>query len=95
MPSNHQFNITLPNELAEQIERKIASGAYASVDEVVREGIELLLDRETSLEKWLREDVIRSYDAFEADPSRGIPIDDVMPRLRERHAKGQERSRAR
>jgi putative addiction module CopG family antidote len=94
MGSTNHFDITLPKELAEQIERKVASGAYASVSELVREGIELLLDRDTPLERWLREDVVRSYDAFEADPSRGIPIDEVMPRLRERRGKRQEVAQA-
>ena len=87
MRSTQQFSITLPNEMAEEIERKVESGAYASVSEVVREGIRTLLDRDIALEKWLREDVVKSYDEYHADPSTGIPADQVMARIRAKAAK--------
>jgi antitoxin ParD1/3/4 len=78
MPSTHQFNIILPRDMAEQVERQVESGAYANVSEVVREGIELLLDREIPLEKWLREEVLESIKEYEADPTSAIPADEIM-----------------
>jgi hypothetical protein len=36
-------------------------------------------------ERWLREEVIPIYDAMEADPARGIRVEQVMASLRKRH----------
>lgn len=83
MRSTQQFSITLPNEMAEQIEKKVQSGAYASVSEVVREGIRTLLDRDIALERWLREEVVKSYDEYKADPSSAVPIEKAKDRIRE------------
>jgi antitoxin ParD1/3/4 len=94
MRNTQQFSITLPNEMAEQIEKKVESGAYASVSEVVREGIRTLLDRDVALEKWLREDVVRSLEEYEADPASAIPVDEVLDRVRARVARGPKKPRA-
>lgn len=87
MRSTQQFSITLPNEMAEQIEKKVESGAYASVSEVVREGIRTLLDRDIPLEKWLREEVVPGIEEYRADPSTGIPSEHAMQHIRELAAK--------
>ena len=58
MRSTQQFSITLPHDMAEVVERKIQSGAYASVSEVVRDGVRALMERDAAVERWLREDVI-------------------------------------
>jgi antitoxin ParD1/3/4 len=42
--------------------------------------------RDTAIERWLSEEVIRVYDAMQADPARGIPAEQVMASLRKRHA---------
>ena len=39
MRTTQQFSITLPHDMAEAVESKIKSGAYASVSEVVRDGV--------------------------------------------------------
>ena len=95
MRSTQQFSITLPNEMAEQIEKKVESGAYASVSEVVREGIRTLLDRDIALEKWLREEVVKSLEEYEADPLSAIPAEEVLDRIREKVARGPKKPRAR
>lgn len=83
MRNTQQLSITLPREMAKQIEKKVESGAYASVSEVVREGIRTLLDRDMSLEQWLREEVVASYDEYKADPSTAIPIESAKKKIRE------------
>jgi antitoxin ParD1/3/4 len=83
MPGTQQFQITLPLEMAEELERKVASGAYASVSEVVREGILTLLDRDVSLEEWLRGEVVESIEESRANPDSTIPADRIMERVRE------------
>ena len=43
------------------------------------------LERDGTVERWLREDVAPAYDAMKADPSRGIPADEVFAALHMRH----------
>ena len=56
MRTTQQFSITLPLEMAEVVEGKIKSGAYASVSEVMRDGVRALLERDAAIERWLREE---------------------------------------
>jgi putative addiction module CopG family antidote len=82
MRNTQQLSITLPREMAEVIEKKVESGAYASVSEVVREGVRALIERDAAVEKWLREEVVKGYDEYMADPSSAIPIEEVMNHIR-------------
>jgi putative addiction module CopG family antidote len=68
--------------MAAMVKAKVASGEYASESEVIRDGLRTLQARDTALESWLRDEVIKSYDEFAADPSIGIHSGDVMVRLR-------------
>lgn len=81
--------------LAEQAEARVRSGAYASVDEVVREGLRALEREEEMLDRvlppipegdpewdaYVRAKVQESLD----DPRPPIPAEEVRRRLRERH----------
>lgn len=87
MRNTQQLSITLPREMAKQIEKKVESGAYASVSEVVREGIRTLLDRDMSLEHWLREEVVKGIEEYRTDPSKGIPSAKIKNRVREMAAR--------
>jgi antitoxin ParD1/3/4 len=53
MRTTQQFSITLPLDMADAVERKVKSGACASVSEVVR----ALLERDAAVEHWLRAEV--------------------------------------
>jgi hypothetical protein len=64
------------------------------VSDIAQEGIQALLDRDDALESWLRADVVRSYDAYEVDPTRGIPGEQVMARIRARYAEDGKPPRA-
>lgn len=81
MRTTQQYSITLPHEMAELIEAKVKSGTYASVSEVLRDGVRALMERDAALERWLREDVAASYDAYKADPTKAVPIEDIMDRI--------------
>ena len=81
MRSTQQFSITLPNEMAEAVKAKVASGEYATESEVIRDGLRALLARERAVETWLRSDVAATYDALKADPSRAVGVDKVRARL--------------
>ena len=86
MRTTQQFSITLPNDMATVISDKVNSGAYASVSEVVREGIRALVERDTALEKWLREEVVAGHMEYLADPDRAVPADQVLARIKARRA---------
>lgn len=77
MRSSQQFSVTLPDDMAALVRAKVASGEYASESDVMREGIRALDAREQAADDWLRREALPAYDAYRADPSRGIALDDV------------------
>lgn len=81
MRTTQQFSITLPNEMAETVRAKVASGEYATESEVIRDGLRVLLARDRAVEDWLRQDVAAAYDALKTDPSRAVGVDVVKARL--------------
>jgi len=82
MRNTQPISVTLPHDMAAMVKAKVASGEYASESEVIRDGLRTLQARDAALESWLRGEVAKSYDEFAADPSSGIPADEVMARLR-------------
>ena len=84
MRTTQQFSITLPIDMASMVEAKVSSGAYASVSEVVRDGMRALMERDAALEHWLRTEVVAAYDAQLADPGRGVPAEEVLARIKAR-----------
>ena len=84
MRTTQQFSITLPLDMAEVVERKIKSGAYASVSEVMRDGVRALLERDAAVERWLREEVVAGHEEYLADPSKGVAADAVLERIKGR-----------
>jgi antitoxin ParD1/3/4 len=84
MRTTRQLSITLPADMVEIVEGKIRSGAYASVSEVVREGIRALLERDAAVERWLREEVVAGHAEHLADPSGGVPADEILGRIKAR-----------
>jgi antitoxin ParD1/3/4 len=86
MRTTQQFSITLPLDMAEIVEEKIKSGAYATVSEVMRDGVRALLEREAAVERWLREEVVAGHQEYLADPSKGIPAEAILDRIKARRA---------
>jgi antitoxin ParD1/3/4 len=86
MRSTQQFSITLPIDMAEIVEKKIQSGAYATVSEVMREGVRALMEREAAVDRWLREEVVAGHAEYMADPSKGVPADEILARIKARRA---------
>lgn len=75
------MSITLPVEMARLIKEKVASGAYASDSEVIRDGLRALQERDAAVERWLREEVAPTYDAHKANPGKTSTLADVVARL--------------
>ena len=88
MRTTQQFSITLPNDMASAVAQKITSGAYASVSEVMRDGLRALMERDAAIDKWLREEVVPGHQEYLADPSKGVPADQIMTRLKARRKAG-------
>jgi antitoxin ParD1/3/4 len=92
MRNTHPLSITLPHDMAAMVKAKVASGEYATESEVIRDGLRALQARDAAIEKWLRDEVAKSYDEYAADPSIGIPADEVMARLRASYRARQTKS---
>jgi putative addiction module CopG family antidote len=85
MRTTQQFSITLPNEMADAVRRKVAIGEYATESEVIRDGLRVLIARDRAVENWLREQVGPAYDALKADPARAATVDQVRAMLAAEH----------
>jgi antitoxin ParD1/3/4 len=73
MSTKQQFSVTLPLDMAEAVEAKLRLGEYASEGELLSDGVRALLDRDASLETWLREVVVAGHAEFLAAPPRARP----------------------
>ena len=87
MRNTQPLTVTLPHDMAAMVKAKVASGEYATESEVVRDGLRALQARDTALEAWLRGEVAKSCDEFAADPSIGIPAEEMIGRLRAAYRK--------
>jgi putative addiction module CopG family antidote len=76
-----QFSINLPNELAEAVRAKVASGEYATESEVICDGLRALLARDQPPETWLRSEVAAAYDKLKSDSSRAVSAAQVRTGL--------------
>ena len=92
MPATESITITVSKEMADAIRAKVASGEYASESEYVSERL-LLHFAEASSESdagwgpsddWLVKHALPALDALDADPSSGIPLEDVEAELQRR-----------
>lgn len=81
MRTTQQMSITLPMEMARLVKEKVANGAYATESEVIREGLRALQEREAAVERWLREDVAPTYDAYKANSTRAQTLKVVRTEL--------------
>lgn len=86
MRSTRSLSITLPNEMADMVRRKVASGEYATESEVIRDGLRILSARDQVVERWLGRAVLPTLQANEADPSRLVDADAAW-RLLDAHMK--------
>jgi len=80
-------NISLPEELENYIDAKVASGEYAHASEVVREGVRMMMNAEATKLEWLRSAIaegIASADAGDVVVFDEAFIEDVKRRGRER-----------
>ncbi|MGO2053874.1 ribbon-helix-helix domain-containing protein [Glutamicibacter sp. 287] len=85
MRTTKQLSITLPGTMAQALKARVASGAYASESEVIRDGLRALFARESAIEAWLQDEVAASYDELRADPSKAVSAADLRAHLAQVH----------
>ncbi|HEY2661105.1 MAG TPA: type II toxin-antitoxin system ParD family antitoxin [Caulobacteraceae bacterium] len=91
MAAAEKRTFSLPTEQAHYIDNLVASGTYATSSEVIRAGLRALQERDSAVERWLRDEVVPVVAAMQADPGRGLSLDQVMDEIRALH---EERVRA-
>lgn len=77
---------TLPNNLANALKERVASGVHASESKVIRDGLRALFSQKEAVEWWLRTEVVAAYDELRADPSKTISSEDMRAHLSALHA---------
>jgi len=82
MRNTSPLSVTLPHDMAAMVKAKVASGEYATESEVIRDGLRTLQARDAAMEKWLREEVVKSCEEYAADPGSAIPADAVMAQIK-------------
>ncbi|MBO3462847.1 type II toxin-antitoxin system ParD family antitoxin [Aetokthonos hydrillicola Thurmond2011] len=87
MRKTQAITITLPHDMIEMVKAKVLAGEYATESEVIRDGLRTLQARDAALEKWLLEEVVKSYDECAADETIGVPAEQVMARIRSQYHK--------
>ena len=85
MSATEKRTFSLPAEQAAFIDQLVQSGTYATSSEVIRAGLRALQERDAAVERWLREEVAPTYDAWKAGPGKGISPEEMAERARKRH----------
>ena len=80
MRNTRPISVTLGN-LEQSVERRVASGDYASASEVIRAGLRALDREDEALDAVMKQKVREALD----DPRPDVPADAVFARLRQRH----------
>jgi|HubBroStandDraft_3_1064219.scaffolds.fasta_scaffold459675_2 antitoxin ParD1/3/4 len=82
MRATRPLTITLPEEMARAVKARVASGAYASDSEVIREGLRALIAQEQAVERWLASEGVARFDAHVASPDHSLSAEEARARLR-------------
>lgn len=85
MAATEKRTFSLPIEQAAFIDSQVKAGAFASASEVVRAGLRALQERDAAVERWLRDEVVATYDEMKAHPERAVSSKDMAERMRWRH----------
>ena len=87
------MNVSMSERNVERIQRKVGSGRYSSVDDVLESALGLLDERDQALERELaemHESVRRGTE--QADAGQVVPASEVFEELRRRNEAISERS---
>lgn len=81
MSVTRKIQIELPEAMAQKVEAKVASGAFADESAVVTEALEDVFVQDEIVERWLRDAVLPEYDEWRRDGVPGLTIEQVRAAL--------------
>lgn len=81
MPTDQTRLFNLDDEQIAFIDAQVASGAYASETEVVREGLRALQERDAAFEHLPWDEIVAVYDEMKAHPERAIPMEQAFTEI--------------
>ncbi len=93
MQGSAPFIVTLPDDLADEARARVASGAYGSEQEVIRDGLRALSDRDDAAERWLATEGVARFDAYVSGSAATLAADAAADCLRA-HIAGKAARRA-
>lgn len=93
MRTTQSLSITLPHEMAQMVKAKVSSGEYATESEVIRDGLRTLAARDAAVERWLREEVVPTYDAVLSDPGSTLEASEAWEMI-SRHMDGRSKGKS-
>jgi len=85
MRNTQSLSITLPHDMAQMVKDKVASGAYASESEVIRDGLRALQARDAAVERWLHEAVVPVFDRVTRGEEKLLDTAEVFAGLESRY----------
>jgi putative addiction module CopG family antidote len=71
--------------MAQMVKDKVASGAYASESEVIRDGLRALQARDAAIERWLHESVVPVFDRVMSGEEKLLETAEVFSELESRY----------
>lgn len=69
--------VQIPDDLAEFAQAKVAAGEFASVDEAIAAGVQALRSHDALIDRWVREEVLPSYERWVAEGKPVLTEDEV------------------
>jgi putative addiction module CopG family antidote len=84
MPQTATLQVTLSDEEMKFVQERIAAGEFSSESEVVATGLQRLQEEASERDRWEQEVLIPRLVRMEAEPSTGIPLEQLMEHLEER-----------
>ncbi len=82
MRQSKPLTITLPQKMADDVKARVASGAYASESEVIREGLRALAAQEEALEHWLKTEGPKRFAEYKANPDDSLTPKEMRSRMK-------------
>lgn len=79
-----KLTVELPEDLLAFAAAKVAAGEFASLDEAVAAGVRNLQAEDAAIDRWVREEVVPSYEQWVADGKPTRSSDEVFADLEAR-----------
>jgi antitoxin ParD1/3/4 len=86
-----RVTIEIPDDLAAFAEAKVSAGEFASVDEAIAAGVQSLKDHDAMIDRWLKQEVIPTYERWKAGLEAEYTMEEVFGKLAKRREVRAER----